>query len=259
MWFLPLHIGAEVIIGMGIFNKAAGIFGILSIFTGHPISAVEWVMNILQMMLLPVFVMAFLDIRKKDALRMLAFAHIYILDSFMTLGFTIYFIVHWFTAGARAANATAAKASASASVAATTETVAAEAQTTVAAWPVATPMPEIYKRAADAAATAASTAAAASASGVNQSATVAQETAVSIVLTVAVLIVRLYFTLVIVGYARQLVKLHNLRSDNGFPTGSRAARIQYWLIRPMERFWTGHSARPTGSYMDEATQRLTPR
>jgi hypothetical protein len=262
---------------MGIFNKAAGIFGILSIFTGHPISAVEWVMNILQILLLPLFIMAFINIKKKNALRILVFAYIYILDSVAMFAFTIYFIVHWFTAGAREAASNAPSPTATAAITSLADLGAQPTTTTMPhheAWPVATPMPDIYRRdelvGQDGVATSATAGAAgagavamqssgssAGSSGVNQSASLGQEIAVTIVLTVFVMLVRLYFTLVIVGYARQLVRVHNLRSTNGYPKGSRSAKLQYWLIHPMEKFWTGAGPRKSHGLIDEASERLT--
>jgi hypothetical protein len=73
-------------------------------------------MNILQILLLPLFIMAFINIKKKNALRILVFAYIYILDSVAMFAFTIYFIVHWFTAGAREAASNAPSPTATAAI-----------------------------------------------------------------------------------------------------------------------------------------------
>ncbi len=76
----------------------------------------------------------------------------------------------------------------------------------------------------------------------SDSATLAQESATSIILTVFVLLARIYFAFIIVGYARQLIRQQNLRRYNGSPKGSWSAILQQALLTPCEYFWTGFTS-----------------
>ncbi|CAN6674364.1 hypothetical protein TRVA0_052S00562 [Trichomonascus vanleenenianus] len=202
--------GAEIITAIGVLNKASGFYGILSIFTGHPLDPMEWVLNILSLVLLPVYAHVFLTISQRNALRMVVFAYIYAIDTLVSsLSFSIYFIVHWFS--------TKAKEMAAAGGVVTNNGTAVANDT------------QVMRRADDTA--------------VSQSASLAQETAVTIVITVALLIVRLYFTVVILSYARQLVRQQNLRPHNGVPKGSLRAAVQYYALSVAESFWNGYRTR----------------
>lgn len=84
--------------------------------------------------------------------------------------------------------------------------------------------------------------------GISDSASLGQETAVTIILTVFLLLVRIYFTFVIIAYARQLVRQQNLRRYNGTPRGSFRAMLQNGLLAPFESFWTGFTSNSSASY-----------
>ncbi|KAK9431600.1 Inositolphosphorylceramide synthase subunit Kei1-domain-containing protein [Lipomyces doorenjongii] len=94
--FIPLAAGAELITVFGVVNKASGIYGLLSIFTGHPITAAQLVLNIVSLLLLPVFLYALHNVRRQNALPVVAFSYIYFVDMLANLAFTIYFSVTWF-------------------------------------------------------------------------------------------------------------------------------------------------------------------
>ncbi|KAK9463040.1 Inositolphosphorylceramide synthase subunit Kei1-domain-containing protein [Lipomyces oligophaga] len=98
MGFLPLAAGAELIAVFGIVNKASGLYGLLSIFTGHPISGEQWALNIISIILLPFFLYALHCVRRQMALPVAAFAYVYFLDMLANIAFTIYFSVTWFRA-----------------------------------------------------------------------------------------------------------------------------------------------------------------
>lgn len=80
------------------------------------------------------------------------------------------------------------------------------------------------------------------------SVSLAQETTVSVLLTVALLLSRIYFSFVLVGFARQLVRQKNLRRHNGSPKGSFRAKLQYLVLMPFESFWTGFASSVSSSY-----------
>ncbi|KAK9323490.1 Inositolphosphorylceramide synthase subunit Kei1-domain-containing protein [Lipomyces orientalis] len=106
--FIPLAAGAELITVFGVVNKASGIYGLLSIFTGHPITAAQLVLNVISLLLLPVFLYALHSVRRQQALPVVAFSYIYFLDMLANLAFTIYFSVTWFRVFDGAATAEAA-------------------------------------------------------------------------------------------------------------------------------------------------------
>lgn len=184
---------------------------------------------------------------------MLTFAYVYVFDTFINLGLTIFFCVHWFTsvshnvqgsvAGVSStvmrdavttvgevAREVAREVAISGSLSTMSETVG-EALTTAseATVPTATSFGEAVTTA-TAAVTAIVTEMAVDVEkrankDMNKSATLPQETAVSITITVSVLLVRFYFTFVTIGYARQLVRQQNLRKHNGEPAGSLRSKV----------------------------------
>lgn len=237
-FFVPLQTGAEIISGASIFNKASALYGLGALFTGHPLSPMEWILNLFSIFSLPLMIWGFLSIRKHRPLRSLAFAYIYFLDVFVSLGFTIYFIVHWFAVGVKKAKAIGNDMGASVTnKTLSTLSSAAMASTAVLMDRSAIVPPSVSVVSAP---TGSSQGGPANVTQ-NKSATVGQELATTIVLTTLILLCRFYFMLVIVGYARRQVRLHNMKSRNGEPAGSSTARLQYVLIRPLERFWTGSS------------------
>ncbi|KAK9454143.1 Inositolphosphorylceramide synthase subunit Kei1-domain-containing protein [Dipodascopsis uninucleata] len=96
MGFVPIAVGAELITMFAIANKASGIYGLLSIVTGHPITAPQLLMNVLSVILLISFLFALHSIRKQNALPVVAYSYIYFFDMLANVAFTIYFSVTWF-------------------------------------------------------------------------------------------------------------------------------------------------------------------
>lgn len=96
---IPLFIGIEIIIGVTILNKASGLYGILSLFTGHPINFWQWLYNLLSLIVLPVYASALVNLKVKPKnLRKVSLATIvYFLDTLIGSLFTLYFIYFWFT------------------------------------------------------------------------------------------------------------------------------------------------------------------
>ncbi|KAK6202424.1 Inositolphosphorylceramide synthase subunit Kei1-domain-containing protein [Scheffersomyces amazonensis] len=97
--FIPLFIGVEIILGIGILNKAGGVYGILSIFTGHPINFWQWLYNMLSILTLPFYISALLNLKSKprNARKISLASLIYTVDTLVGLFFTIYFILFWFS------------------------------------------------------------------------------------------------------------------------------------------------------------------
>ncbi|KAK6460511.1 Inositolphosphorylceramide synthase subunit Kei1-domain-containing protein [Scheffersomyces coipomensis] len=99
MGVIPLFIGIEIILGIAILNKAGGIYGILSIFTGHPINFWQWLYNVLSIFTLPFYISALINLktRPKNARKMSLASIIYTIDTIIGLLYTIYFIYFWFS------------------------------------------------------------------------------------------------------------------------------------------------------------------
>lgn len=98
---------------------------------------------------------------------------------------------------------------------------------------------------------------------VNKSATLAQETSVTMVITVALMLVRLYCNLIIIAYARMLVRRQNLRANTASAQQHSpfSAKLQHYALSVAERFWTGNpfTSKTMMTQMrdeDEATARL---
>lgn len=85
--------------GIAILNKASGIYGILSIITGHPINIWQWLFNVLALLTLPFYMRALSNLKNKPKNgRTTSLACIiYIVDTFVGLLYTFYFMYLWFS------------------------------------------------------------------------------------------------------------------------------------------------------------------
>lgn len=102
---IPLYIGVEVILGIAILNKASGIYGLLSLLTGHPLSFSQWLYNILSLLAIPVYILGLMNIsRQPQVVRKMALtAVVYIADSIIGLFYTVLFAFAWFSGDAQLA------------------------------------------------------------------------------------------------------------------------------------------------------------
>ncbi|KAI5951185.1 hypothetical protein KGF54_004259 [Candida jiufengensis] len=96
--YIPLFIGVEIILGITILNKAGGLYGILSLFTGHPINFWQWLYNSLALIMLPIYANALINLtNKQNNLRKISLASVcYLLDSLIGIFYTVYFMLFWF-------------------------------------------------------------------------------------------------------------------------------------------------------------------
>ncbi|RLV93965.1 Restriction of telomere capping protein 5 [Spathaspora sp. JA1] len=94
----PLFIGAELILGITILNKASGIYGILSLLTGHPINFWQWLFNAVALVMLPIYISAFINIsnQPKNIRKMSIATVVYMSDTVIGLLYTLYFMYFWF-------------------------------------------------------------------------------------------------------------------------------------------------------------------
>lgn len=96
---IPLYIGVELILSFAILNKAGGAYGILSIVTGHEMNFWQWIYDLLAVTMLPFYLSALLGLLEKPSnIRKTCLAcSIYIIDTFIGLLYTIYFVYFWFS------------------------------------------------------------------------------------------------------------------------------------------------------------------
>lgn len=234
---MPLQAGAEMVAGFAVFNKASSIYGLGALFTGHKLTVMEWILNVLGLAVLPMFIWGYFAIRKQRPLLCLGYAYFYIIDTLVSLGFTVFFIVHWFVTGAKQADSVnkGAAVFSNSTMSAIRSTVATAVRhtatkTSTKLHPTHPPTLPLLMRATS------------DPEKLKKSATVGEELAVTIVFTTLVLLVRFYFMMVIIGYTRNVVRRANLRPHNGEPQHSRRAKLQFILLRPFEKFWTGMSS-----------------
>lgn len=93
---LPLYIGIELILGIAVLNKLSGLYGILSIFTGHPLDFSQWLLYISSIVIVPFYFRGLYDIKNPEVLPFAGILLIYTVDSATTLFFIIHFMINWF-------------------------------------------------------------------------------------------------------------------------------------------------------------------
>lgn len=89
----------ELILGITILNKASGIYGLLSIVTGHPINFLQWLFNVLALITVPFYARALanLKIKPKNGRSTSLACIVYTLDTLVGLFYTLYFTFLWFS------------------------------------------------------------------------------------------------------------------------------------------------------------------
>ena len=95
---IPLYIGVELLLGVSILNKAGGAFGVLSLFTGHPITFWQWLFNMSCLIILPFYISGVSNLinRSTNVRKMSLVCLIYTFDTLVGLIYTLYFTGYWF-------------------------------------------------------------------------------------------------------------------------------------------------------------------
>ena len=159
-------------------NKASGLYGILSLFTGHPINFWQWLYNLLAIITLPVYVSALINLKTKPRnLRKISLATIvYVLDTLVGSIFTLYFIYFWFSLEEGSVKSTGADLSSAL---------------------------------------------------LSQSASAARELFITLGTTISVTAIRLYFTLVILSFAKALLKQNRMEARyNDIQNGTSSRSLE---------------------------------
>lgn len=93
---LPLYIGIEIVLGITILNKCSGIFGILALFTGHPLDLMQWISYLWCVITLVIYSQGLYQIHKPQ---LYTFSQIFVtftFDSIISFIFTLWFTSSWF-------------------------------------------------------------------------------------------------------------------------------------------------------------------
>jgi hypothetical protein len=96
---MSLQTGTEVISVALVFNKATGIFGMLTLLTGYSMSAVQITSFLGSILVLTVLALCLPHVRKHSPLHNLALAWVYTIDTFISAAYTVAFATSWYLAG----------------------------------------------------------------------------------------------------------------------------------------------------------------
>jgi hypothetical protein len=98
LYFLSLRTGVEMIALSVLFNKLTGFYGLLAILTGLQLSPLQISMYIYSVLALILLAFLMPHIRKQSPFQNLALAWFYAIDTVVNTGFTAAFAVTWFLA-----------------------------------------------------------------------------------------------------------------------------------------------------------------
>ncbi|CDK25493.1 unnamed protein product [Kuraishia capsulata CBS 1993] len=205
----------------------SGVFGLLSLFTGHPINFLQWLFYLASFIVIPVYCHGMLSLKKPRARHMSLISVVYMLDTIVGLFYTIYFAWLWFAEEDSDA--------ASASTAYTGEKLArAVEEDVVALGPVNTnyvwdkvASNEAIRKAANDYIISPLVGRALSERGADlasQSASKGYELFVTVASSVGANVLRIYFTLVVLSFTKQLMraaKFNNEREDTRLTSFSK--------------------------------------
>ncbi|EDO17322.1 hypothetical protein Kpol_1062p30 [Vanderwaltozyma polyspora DSM 70294] len=95
--FLPLYIGVETVLGITILNKCSGAYGILALFTGHPLNVFQWVSYLWSVFTLIIYSQGLFQVHTPSLLTYSQIFVVFSFDTFLTCVFTMIFSSQWFT------------------------------------------------------------------------------------------------------------------------------------------------------------------
>lgn len=95
--FLPLYLGVEIVLGITILNKCSGAYGILALFTGHPLDYMQWISYLWSVFTLIVFAQGLYIIHKPNLMVFSQILVYFSADTLLTCFFTLYFSAEWFS------------------------------------------------------------------------------------------------------------------------------------------------------------------
>ncbi|KAL2263987.1 hypothetical protein VTK26DRAFT_3771 [Humicola hyalothermophila] len=96
--FMSLQTGTELISLALIFNKATGLYGILTLFTGFAASATQVTSYLWSIAVLAALLLCLPHVRKQSPLQNLALAWVYAVDTVVSAAYTTAFATGWYLA-----------------------------------------------------------------------------------------------------------------------------------------------------------------
>lgn len=96
LYVMSLQTGATLVALSLLFNKISGLYGILALLTGFELSPVQLSMYIYSLVALLLSLFLVTHIRKQSPLQCLALAWLYLIDSVINAAYTVAFAVSWF-------------------------------------------------------------------------------------------------------------------------------------------------------------------
>jgi inositol phosphorylceramide synthase regulatory subunit len=234
---MSLSTGASLITLSLLLNKLSGLYGILALFTGYHLSPVQLSMYIYSILALILTVYLTPHIRTQSPLHCLALAWFYVLDSLVNAVYTAAFAVTWFlvlaqhNAGKLPANTSTAGFNES-QVDTVDSAIPSDQDTTAVDTPASTT---------------------AGADGTLSTAVLTNESLNSIGFIIALWTLRLYFCLIMLAYARLVLRQHivaSTRSPANSTTDYTAASTSSTLVsnpfdanKPAGQGWRGKLGR----------------
>ncbi|KAH3672284.1 hypothetical protein WICMUC_004379 [Wickerhamomyces mucosus] len=92
---LPLYLGVELALGIAILNKMSGFYGLLSIFTGHPLDLSQWIFYFFSILIIPFYLNGLKNILKPKVINFAPILVLFSVDTLISLWFVIYFALEW--------------------------------------------------------------------------------------------------------------------------------------------------------------------
>ena len=93
---MSLRTGAELITVTLLFNKLSGLYGLLALLTGYQLNGLQLSMYLYSLVALALTAILAPHIRKQSPLQCLALAWLYVLDSAINAAYTVCFSITWF-------------------------------------------------------------------------------------------------------------------------------------------------------------------
>lgn len=93
----PLYIGVELSLGITILNKFCGVYGLLALFTGHPLGIMQWVFYLWSVAMLLIYINGLSHIYKPKLMTYCLLLVAFTLDTILSCFFTLWFTKEWFT------------------------------------------------------------------------------------------------------------------------------------------------------------------
>ncbi|KAJ0302602.1 hypothetical protein COL516b_007140 [Colletotrichum fioriniae] len=193
---IGLQTGAEVISLILLFNRLTGLYGLLAILTGYELSVTQLSMYLYSLGVVVLLAMFMPHIRKQSPFETLSLAWLYIIDTVLNVAYTTFFAVNWYLNSSaldkHPAGSTTPAAAGPAAAAEIAETALANGA------PVVPDVPGTTKHIGP------------------------QESWMSLGLICSVTLVRVYFALVVMSFAQQVLQRYSA-ADMGWEEEGRSS------------------------------------